>query len=254
MTSRTRGKRPNYRELHNTGNIVPCNTGYHRREEYTSDLETSESINSVMSNEGYETKPDPSVLSTITKLTGQAEALAEDITDFIDENPSDILSSIEDIDSVIKRIEERRSRYRVNQRELQLLLGNDYSADMRSSYNETLASVKAYIKDVQVKRRALREGEDSVKSNAMLVKDEKLVFLRKEITRIMIEVENAFIEDVSDESNEDITKRKKEYPDQNKKVDTISKYIQQVIELGEKPDEIRTLKDRYENIIEAKET
>ena len=30
--------------------------------------------------------------------------------------------------------------------------------------------------------------------------------------------------------------------------------MQQVIELGEKPDEIRTLKDRYENIIEAKET
>ena len=254
MTSRTQGKRPDYRELHNTGNLVSIDTGSYHSEEPISDIEIVGSIHATMSSEEDETKPDLFVLSTITKLTCQAEALADDITDFIDENLPNTLSSIEDIDSVIKRIEERQSGYRTKHRELQLLLGKEYSEDTRTSYNETLGLVKDYIKEIQMKRKALREGEDSIKRNAILVKDEKLVFLRKEIQRIMVELESTFNEDISEESNEDITKRKKEYPDQNKKVDTISKYIQQVIELGEKAAEVKTLKDRYERIIEVKET
>ena len=191
--------------------------------------------------------------SNSAKLFGQADALEEDIIDFIDENPVVSMSKIDDIDSAIKRIEERRSGYRAKHRELQRLLDNDYKTETQEAYNKILNSVKTYIKEVQAKRTLLRVGEDTAKNKAVLAKGEKLGFLRNEIKRITKELQIAFNKDVSEETNEEITKRKKEFPDQSKKVETLSKHIQQIIELGADMPEVKEIKEGYEGIVDAKE-
>ena len=148
------------------------------------------------------------------------------MADFIDENPViEVPSAVDDLDKVIKRMEDLRSDYRSKNKELRLLLGSEYGADLESTYKKTLDVVKEYIKAAQVRKKEVRGDEDTIKSKALLVKDEKLVFLRKEIKRVMTELEKVFVkgEVIKLESDEDILKRKSDQSEQVKKIDTQSK-------------------------------
>ena len=194
-----------------------------------------------------------SASKSITKLLSQAEALEDDITDFIDENPSEPMTSPEEIDSAIKRVEDYRSAYRTKHRELQRIDSN-YESTSQQQFQMTLGLVKKFIKDAQAKRSTLRKGESKIKDQAALIKTEKLSFLSVEVDRVSKELKTAFDEDISDETDEEITKRKKEFPDQSKKVDILSKHIQQIIELGETAAKVKSIKDDYEEINESRDT
>ena len=77
------------------------------------------------------------------KLSLQIQSMADDIDDFIEENPIDeIEDSMSDLDLVIRRIEEMRSQYRSKQREHTVLQPGAGDKD----FNDRLVSMKNYIR------------------------------------------------------------------------------------------------------------
>ena len=279
MIPRTVKKRIDYAALHSTGDVVlkdsedqdsDINTSEVIREETTKEVATSSRGGTMsdseedgkkdipINDEGVNVKKevDTQRCAAVNTLLGQVEAIDDDVTDFIDENPvGEVPSAVEDLDKVIKRMEDLRSGYRSKHKELRIHLGQEYGRELRTTYDNTLDIVKAYIKAAQVRKKELRGNEDSVKSKALEVKDEKLGFLRREIKRVMTELENVFVDDkiIKQESDEDILKRKNEQSDQMKKVDILSKNISQIIDLGEKATEMRTTKDRYDKLLVSRD-
>ena len=187
----------------------------------------------------------------IRQLIGQAESISEDIDCFIEENPpADFGNSIEDLDKIINRIEDMRSSFRGKHKEIRahctpgLLLGK--------SFNATLEAVKLYLKQVRDKRKSLRDGEDVQKLALVAAKQEKLVFLGKEVRRTISDLYVTFSSVLDDESDENITKRKEELPGLVKIVNKIPKRIEEIMDAGEIDAEINKIKTRFDNLIKAK--
>ena len=68
--------------------------------------------------------------------------LAADIRDVIDENPSDETISINEIESVLMKIERSRTKYRNTHIQLQLYMKNDYEKSHRKLYDALLSEIK----------------------------------------------------------------------------------------------------------------
>ena len=83
------------------------------------------------------------------------ESYGADVDDLIEENPiSDICTSQDELDTMIKKIEELRSIYRANRLEI----GEDLSVDEIEDYESRLLSIKTYIftaKVTKVTKRCL---------------------------------------------------------------------------------------------------
>ena len=77
--------------------------------------------------------------------------LAAEIRDAIDENPSDELISINEIESVSMKIEQLCTQYRNMHIQLQLYMKDDYEKSYRKQYDALLSEIKTYIKKLKYK-------------------------------------------------------------------------------------------------------
>ena len=83
----------------------------------------------------------------ISQFQTEQATLADDISDFLDENNlNDNISDIEDIESCISRIEQLRSKYRRTHKDLPKL-SNNYEINYGKEFLETITSIKCYIKE-----------------------------------------------------------------------------------------------------------
>ena len=108
-----------------------------------------------------------------------------------------------------------------------------------------------YLKQVRDKWKSLRDGEDVQKFALVAVKQEKLVFLGKEVRCIISDLYVTF-SSVLDADDENITKRKEELPGLVKIVNKIPTRIEEIVDAGEIDVEINKIKTRFDNLIKAK--
>ena len=94
----------------------------------------------------------------LSKINIQVDALAADISDFIDENPiADIRSSMSELAFVTKRIEDLRSQYRCLH--IQIMR---YNSDFdKTSYEAQMTMVKKYVKSANNEKKRLISYEAS---------------------------------------------------------------------------------------------
>ena len=89
----------------------------------------------------------------ISQFQTEQATLADDISDFLDENNlNDNISDIEDIESCISRIEQLRSKYRRTHKDL-LKLSDNYEINYGKEFVETITSIKYYIKEANRKKK-----------------------------------------------------------------------------------------------------
>ena len=206
MTERTRGKRPDYRILHTSGEVVLKQSGYIQREQASSEeeyysvedssgdqkdqkeesssivehqlikvafeayrdqalessssdsshsvgevsedvLESSQILeDSVAAREATERTKMEQLEAMMNQLSIQEATVADDIDDFLEENPvEDARNSLEDLDAIIKRTEELRSEYRWKHKELLTYLKDAYAEKYGKEYAARIDRMKNRI-------------------------------------------------------------------------------------------------------------
>ena len=182
----------------------------------------------------------------VTQLVSQIDTVSLDIIDFIEENPTQhVVLSVEDMDKMISRIEELRSKYRGSHRELQRYIGNTYNENFLQGYNMKLHDIKCFIKEVKAKRNNSRLDQDIAKNNSAMLQAKKLQFLVSETDRRIGSLESIFSEDLNAILDEDIVTRKGAFPEHQKEMQYIAKNIQEIIGTGATDLEVDRVQQRY---------
>ena len=122
-------------------------------------------------------------MDELATLTAEESTIAEDIDDYLDENPiKEIGQNIGDHDIVCKRVEDLRSIYRGRHKQLKTSMGDvDYKAKYDIAYTKKLDDMKKYIKLLKSQRQTLRSGEVLKTDDELKVKEVKFKFLRDQV-------------------------------------------------------------------------
>ena len=189
--------------------------------------------------------------AVLDQIKIQEESMADDIDDFMDENPlDDISSSILDLDNAIKGIESLRSIYRNKHKEIVNGVGEDnYEQKLKDEFQSRIDYMKKYILTAKSYRKTLRMGEEKVKTEGVQLKKQKLKFLGEEVSRSMKDLEDKFCEDLTEESDEETTRRKNELSQNSKDIQVVAKAIQDIVIAGETETVISRYRDRYDNLL-----
>jgi len=197
----------------------------------------------------------------IKALLVHEATLADDITDFLEENSvENFADSIEDIDHTIKRTEDLRSAYRKIHKELAIQLGDKYEDQYAKPHILLLETIKAYIIHIKKHRRDIKDQKNSINQtelqNEMIIRKRKNQFLVDEIIRILDYLEKIFKVELKECSDGDIKSRKRELSDHQKEIHTLSTYIKNVMESSatNSTAELNKLNSRYNQLIELKVT
>ena len=189
------------------------------------------------------------------QLYSMVVSLSMDIDDFVDENPvEDFGNSIEDMDSIIKRVEEMRSTFRNQYNQLELLMGQTYTQQLARNCDKKVVMLKEYIKHAKRRRKELRDGEDKALSKADLARVTKVNFLKSELIRNLTNLETVFKKKLTNETDEEIKKIKDGLPAQIKQVEAIPKAIQEAMDCGKDMAEIMKIERRYLLLLELQST
>ena len=132
------------------------------------------------------------------QLKGQVESLAEDIDDYLDENPvADVNNSVTDLDDIIKGAENRRSDYRSKHKDLaQAITKEEYEDEYMKEYDLRLSAIKKYILAAKEERKNLRNNEDMAKVAIDNAKERKLKFLVSEAKKAMLRLESVYVKTI----------------------------------------------------------
>ena len=95
----------------------------------------------------------------LIKLQSLEETLRYDITDYIDENPTDRLLAVEDIDSCVSKMEDLRSRYRNAHTDLRRLDKDEYDDKYGSRYEKMMKMIKEHISSAKEIKNDIRNME-----------------------------------------------------------------------------------------------
>ena len=130
--------------------------------------------------------------------------LAADIRDVIDENPSDEIVSINEIESVLMKIEQLHTQYRNTHIQLQLYMKYDYEKSDRKQYDALLSEIKTYIKEIKYKKHSITDTKISTERNEIHAKQKSLKFLIGETKRSINELGRGFNKNISSASENEI--------------------------------------------------
>ena len=185
MTDRRNTKRLDYRVLHNTGDKVYKEEGEAFSSVSSTPTKSSEEDSAETTldqSEDYHDVDEPfsDVLSDLSvrleniamgdaervKLVSVQEALCEDIEDYIEENEFNDQSAIADIDSSITKIEEMRSKYRAVHKDIKTFDPGVYEAELKTTYEKTMTSIKNYLSTVKLIKSNIRKYESDRNSQA----------------------------------------------------------------------------------------
>ena len=130
--------------------------------------------------------------------------LAVDIKDVIDKNPSNEIVSINEIESVLMKIEQLHTQYRNTHIQLQLYMKYDYEKSDRKQYDALLSEIKTYIKEIKYKKHSITDTKISTERNEIHAKQKSLKFLIGETKRSINELGRGFNKNISSASENEI--------------------------------------------------
>ena len=95
----------------------------------------------------------------LIRLQSLEETLYDDIVDFVDENPTEELLVIEDINSCVGKLEDLRSKFRNAHTELRRLEEGDYEDKFKERYDKITGIIKDHISAAKETRNDIRNRE-----------------------------------------------------------------------------------------------
>ena len=159
----------------------------------------------------------------VHRFVSQADAVTDDIYDFLDENPiNEIRGNVSDLDRNVSKMEELRSQYRTLHKELKRLLPSTYQAEFGQAYKETLEAIKGYIKDAKNERAGTRSKEANKTDGDKLRKSLSVKLMIDNGERIMTELRGQFAEPLNSMTDQELSRRLAELPEIIRKVDSIA--------------------------------
>ena len=181
--------------------------------------------------------------------------LAADIRDVIDENPSDEIISINEIESVLMKIEQLRTQYRNTHIQLQLYMKDDYEKSHHKQYDALLSEIKTYIKELKYKKHSIKHVKISAERYEAHAKQKSLKCLIGETKRLIHELGKEFNKNISSANDDEIKYMKNNLNKQISKVDNISKDLKELIENASENKEtvFDGLSKSYKDLIRDKE-
>ena len=175
----------------------------------------------------------PSQLKTHTELRMEQQdtilvelaSLSEDISDHLDEYPTESFVVIEDIDLSVLKLESLRKQFRTNANLLKQLAGDaNYNKHYKNDHEKTKCHIKAYIHAANAVKTQLRQREIEKDKQSTVEKEEKLRsessrdtktanFLRAEVNRMIIDLAALFDTDIDLVSNDELIQLKDKLPE-----------------------------------------
>ena len=177
--------------------------------------------------------------------------LAADVRDVIGEYPSDEIISINEIESVLMKIEQLRTQYRNTHIQLQLYMKDDYKKSHLKQYDALLSDIKIYIKELKYKKHSITDVKISAERNEIHAKQKSLKSLIGETKRSINELAKEFDKNTSSASDDEIKYMKMNLNKQISKIDNISKNLKELIENASEDKEtvIDELSKGYKDLI-----
>lgn len=121
------------------------------------------------------------------KLSLQHNSLASDIDDFIDENALNELSSANDIERSIEKIDELRSKYRFQNLELKSI-SEDYDETFGKEFEMRLLNIKRFKQAANLLKSNLRVRETNNKLAFSKFNERKFSFMLTDVNRMISDV------------------------------------------------------------------
>ena len=106
------------------------------------------------------------------KLVSLQEAVHDDITDFIDENPTNELLVIDDVDLCIRKLEELRSNYRRIHKDIRALDPADYDGNLKNDFDKVMFHIKEHLSNVKIVKKSIRNEEVNAAANEKFEKEQ----------------------------------------------------------------------------------
>ena len=170
----------------------------------------------------------------------EIQTLSEDITDFIDENPIEFLSNVNEVNDSVARIEHLRTAFRHLNHQVSRKLENTSS----TRYFEQMNSIKQYIKDAKERRRNII-GADTEASSYVTKKT--VNFAIKMLEQSLSNLESKTSKNIETVTDEELTEISKF--DFSKNIEKIAHQLKDLIKEAagtvQEPD-VDQIQQRYE--------
>ena len=173
------------------------------------------------------------------------EVKHDDLIDHMTEHVFNESSAVEDIDKSISRIEDLRSKYRGFHKELRTSNNEKYDAEVKEGFEKCLQSIKEYLKTIRSIKTDIRSIASTDQSQVEFLRQRKeeeekerklntAEFLISDVERMIDSLEGEFQSDVTDESevsNDDLWQFKKDLPEMQKQMDSLSGKYKELLEV-----------------------
>ena len=175
----------------------------------------------------------------LADLQDELAVLEEDIGDYLEENPiiGDVLST-DDLDDNIVRAENFRTNYR--KLHLQVERFVERNDEQTTKYERTLTRLKEFIGDAKNQKSLLRQKEVTI---SQIVNERKMQeernqmdqsfatskFLLEEISSLSREIYDEFNKEKEDVSDDEIMRRRSQFPATMKQMEQLSTKIQKIL-------------------------
>ena len=179
----------------------------------------------------------------------------EEISDFIEENSPDVLSSHDELDNVIERIESQRAIYRRIHKELQQKI-TDYEEVYGKSYIATMESIKSFIHKSKQRKRNLCNADEEKRHCEMKMHERSLKFQVDEIERMMKGIYLTLDVELDQLTDKEVKRRKEDASLLRKDLLKIGEKFEEAIKIATQffPDyDVEHLNGRYEKLIAHKD-
>ena len=242
MTNRV--KRIDYKELATTGKrVVKESTA----SENVTDIDN---FNNILDNILLE----DTMSEKRKELHIEGQALSIEISDFIEENYMFQFYSDDDINRKMQRIEHLRSKYRKIHIELEMIVGEEYCTTYGKQYTSSVNDIKSYIKALNTHIATKKNDEQKSTGDKM---DMKLMFQIDEVNRLISDMEKLYDVNISNESDDNVKRRRDELTINKKEIRKIGEKIQlmycEKIVDDDLLEKVNSVKMRYEKLLHLKE-
>ena len=238
-----------------------------RNIEYKHYHNTGEKIDKVLITNQASFEKDNSMSSTDSKIPYEdthvdnqkkmllhLNSIADDIDDFMDENPIvEVEDSMSDLDLLVKRMEDMRSQYRSRYKEISEL---KYNEDLEEEFADRLKSMKDYIKFCKEAKLKIRKQEKAGKQDEMQARNNTFLFLLEDATRVLQSLEKEInIGEIPLDFGE-LSRRRKGLESVEENVSRLATKFTEIISFSSSSDqdkkELNMFRERYNNLLTMK--
>ena len=168
-------------------------------------------------------------------------------------NYDDIHASVEDMDTVIHRLEEFRSIFRERYKEVEHLMGiDDFNLMYGGVLDEILLRIKNRLLDIKKLRRGLRNSGHEAKVQADAANLRYFKFVHDEIKNQLADIEGQVAVVAADESDDELLFKSKHIAEIQKKLDDIWRKISEIMKLNVDAEAVDTLQEEYRTLVDLK--